>query len=292
MGKPVDLVQGTLDLLILKADRRRRRCTAGRSRSASISCSQDVLRVQQGSLYPALQRLEREGWITAEWGASENNRRARFYSLTQSRAQTSGARAGGLGAAVRRHCARAANGVTAMRCWLESRRRSVAGSGLDALDAEVSEELRFHLERQIEANIEAGMTPDEARRAAHLAIGSIEAVREESRAGRPGALRASDRPRPGVRDATASPGAGLCGHQRARRRARHRHYDRHLQRRLRRHAAAAAVPRARPARGTLDAGFRTPRSARGSIPPTIATCAAATASSKTSRSPARRRTST
>ncbi|HZM61066.1 MAG TPA: PadR family transcriptional regulator, partial [Vicinamibacterales bacterium] len=45
--------------------------------------SQDVLRVQQGSLYPALQRLEREGWITATWGASENNRRARFYSLTK-----------------------------------------------------------------------------------------------------------------------------------------------------------------------------------------------------------------
>jgi transcriptional regulator len=45
--------------------------------------SRDVLRVNQGSLYPALQRLEREGWITAEWGASENNRRARFYSLTK-----------------------------------------------------------------------------------------------------------------------------------------------------------------------------------------------------------------
>jgi putative ABC transport system permease protein len=56
------------------------------------------------------------------------------------------------------------------------------------LDAEVSEELRFHLERQIETNIEAGMRPDEARRAAHLALGNIEAIREESRSGRPGAL--------------------------------------------------------------------------------------------------------
>jgi hypothetical protein len=56
------------------------------------------------------------------------------------------------------------------------------------LDAEVSEELRFHLERQIETNIQAGMRPDEARRSAHLAIGSIEAIREESRASRPGAL--------------------------------------------------------------------------------------------------------
>ena len=45
--------------------------------------SKDVLQIQQGSLYPALRRLERRGWITAEWGESENNRRARFYSLTK-----------------------------------------------------------------------------------------------------------------------------------------------------------------------------------------------------------------
>ncbi len=82
MGKPVDLVQGTLDLLILKAIR-----TAplhGWAIAQRIAqLSQDVLRVQQGTLYPALQRLERKGWITAEWGASENNRRARFYRLTK-----------------------------------------------------------------------------------------------------------------------------------------------------------------------------------------------------------------
>jgi PadR family transcriptional regulator, regulatory protein PadR len=82
VGKPVDLVQGTLDLLILKAV-----ATAplhGWAIAQRINqLSQDVLRVQQGSLYPALQRLEREGWIKAQWGASENNRRARFYSLTK-----------------------------------------------------------------------------------------------------------------------------------------------------------------------------------------------------------------
>jgi transcriptional regulator len=82
MGKPIDLVQGTLDLLILKAIR-----TAplhGWAIAQRIAqLSQDVLRVQQGTLYPALQRLERKGWITAEWGASENNRRARFYRLTK-----------------------------------------------------------------------------------------------------------------------------------------------------------------------------------------------------------------
>ena len=82
MGKPVDLVQGTVDLLILKA--------IGPSPMHGWAIaqrinqlSQDVLRVHQGSLYPALQRLERAGWISAKWGASENNRRARFYSLTK-----------------------------------------------------------------------------------------------------------------------------------------------------------------------------------------------------------------
>jgi PadR family transcriptional regulator PadR len=82
VGKPVDLVQGTLDLLIMKA------IAAAPLHGWAIAqrinqLSQDVLRVQQGSLYPALQRLEREGWITATWGASENNRRARFYALTK-----------------------------------------------------------------------------------------------------------------------------------------------------------------------------------------------------------------
>ena len=82
MGKPVDLVQGTLDLLILKAIGPAP--IHGWAIAQRITLlSNDVLRVQQGSLYPALQRLEREGWIRAEWGASENNRRARFYSLTK-----------------------------------------------------------------------------------------------------------------------------------------------------------------------------------------------------------------
>ena len=82
MGKPVDLVQGTLDLLILKA------IAVAPLHGWAIAqrinqLSREVLRVNQGSLYPALQRLEREGWVTAEWGASDHNRRARFYSLTK-----------------------------------------------------------------------------------------------------------------------------------------------------------------------------------------------------------------
>jgi PadR family transcriptional regulator PadR len=82
VSKPTDLVQGTLDLLILKilaleplngwAIGQRLKQVSG-----------EVLQVSDGSLYPALHKLEQEGWITAEWKPSENNRRAKFYSLTR-----------------------------------------------------------------------------------------------------------------------------------------------------------------------------------------------------------------
>jgi PadR family transcriptional regulator, regulatory protein PadR len=82
MGKPTDLVQGTVDLLIMKTialEPMHGWAIAQRIRQLS----DDILQVQQGSLYPALQRLEKQGWITAAWGASENNRKARFYRLTK-----------------------------------------------------------------------------------------------------------------------------------------------------------------------------------------------------------------
>ena len=81
MGKPTDLVQGTLDLLILKTislDPMNGWAIAKRI----VQVSNNILQVQQGSLYPALHRLEHQGWIKAEWKDSENNRRAKFYSLT------------------------------------------------------------------------------------------------------------------------------------------------------------------------------------------------------------------
>jgi len=79
----LDLLQGTLDLLILRALR------AGALHGWAVSeriqqISQDALQVNQGSLYPALHRLEHRGWIKAAWGVSELGRRARFYSLTPS----------------------------------------------------------------------------------------------------------------------------------------------------------------------------------------------------------------
>jgi len=81
MTRPTDLVQGTLDLLILRTIASEK--LHGWAIAQRIQLlSHDVLQINQGSLYPALQRLERQGWIRAEWGTSETNRRARFYQLT------------------------------------------------------------------------------------------------------------------------------------------------------------------------------------------------------------------
>jgi PadR family transcriptional regulator, regulatory protein PadR len=81
MPQPADLLQGTLDMLILKAVANEpQHGWAVAQRIQQVS--NDVLQIGQGSLYPALHRLEYKGWIRAQWGASENNRKARFYSLT------------------------------------------------------------------------------------------------------------------------------------------------------------------------------------------------------------------
>jgi PadR family transcriptional regulator PadR len=84
LNKPKnDLLQGTLALLVLKT------LTQGPMHGYGItlhiqSVSKDFLRVEEGSLYPALHRMEQDGWVSAEWGASENKRRARYYRLTSS----------------------------------------------------------------------------------------------------------------------------------------------------------------------------------------------------------------
>ena len=79
--QPTDRLQGTLDLLVLRVLRQGTMHGWGISQHIQL-ISRDVLQVNQGSLYPALRRLEERGWIDAEWGVSDNNRRARFYRLT------------------------------------------------------------------------------------------------------------------------------------------------------------------------------------------------------------------
>jgi PadR family transcriptional regulator, regulatory protein PadR len=82
MSKPTDLVQGTLDMLLLKI--LALQPLNGFSISQRLKqVSGDVLQVSDGSLYPALHKLEQEGWIKAEWKTTDNNRRAKFYSLTR-----------------------------------------------------------------------------------------------------------------------------------------------------------------------------------------------------------------
>jgi len=81
VDSPLDLLQGTLDMLILKA------VSLGPLHGYGIllriqQISKDRLEIQQGSLYPALYRLEHQGWIGGEWGESENNRKAKYYRLT------------------------------------------------------------------------------------------------------------------------------------------------------------------------------------------------------------------
>jgi PadR family transcriptional regulator, regulatory protein PadR len=82
MGKPTDLVQGTLDLLILKTIALQPLHGWGIAQRIR-QISKNILQVNQGALYPALHRLEQQGWIQAQWGESENKRRAKYYSLTR-----------------------------------------------------------------------------------------------------------------------------------------------------------------------------------------------------------------
>ena len=94
MPEPLDLLQGTLDMLILKA------VSLGPLHGYGVllriqQISHQRLRIEQGSLYPALYRLEAQGWIASEWGSSENNRKAKYYRLTAAgrrRLQTEAAR--------------------------------------------------------------------------------------------------------------------------------------------------------------------------------------------------------
>jgi transcriptional regulator len=82
MGKPTDLVQGTLDLMILKTVALKPQ--HGWAIAQRIqTLSEGVLKVQQGSLYPALYRLERDGWLTARWAETATGRKAKFYALTR-----------------------------------------------------------------------------------------------------------------------------------------------------------------------------------------------------------------
>jgi PadR family transcriptional regulator, regulatory protein PadR len=137
--------------------------------------SEDVLEVEQGSLYPALHRLEDRGWVSSNWGASENNRKAKFYRLT----------AAGKKQLVRetnrrRQMARAIGLIMGeetlgrWRCrmsWLRFFRRKRS-------QAELLEEIDVYLAEEIAENVARGMSPEEARRRARIKLGNPQRVGE------------------------------------------------------------------------------------------------------------------
>ena len=150
----LDLLQGTLDLLILKT------LALGPQHGWGISqriqqISDNVLRVNQGSLYPALQRLETAGWIDSEWGASDNNRQAKFYQLTR--------RASGSCSDETAQWERMTGAVAKILAdrgrdamW----KRLIGADGVGGeLDRGLNAEVRFHIEMETEKNIAARHEP-------------------------------------------------------------------------------------------------------------------------------------
>ena len=116
-----EMVQGTLDMLILRT------LITGPAHGHTIAhviehTSENVLEVEQGSLYPALHRLEHRGWVTSYWGVSENNRKAKFYKLTAAGKEAAHGRDGSLADGGRRHRAHFGGEPVAGFDWLRSSR--------------------------------------------------------------------------------------------------------------------------------------------------------------------------
>ena len=179
----IDLPQGTLDLLILKTLALEPQ--HGWAISERIQqISSDVLQIQQGSLYPALHRLERRGWIKARWGASENNRRAKYYELTatgRKQLEAEESRLAETRAAVGPGVGDCLGGCT---CSATSFYRLRALFRRPSVEEEMDEELRAHFEREVEKCIQSGLPIDEARRRVRLEFGGLDQVKEACREAR------------------------------------------------------------------------------------------------------------
>jgi PadR family transcriptional regulator, regulatory protein PadR len=167
VAKQRDSLQGSLDLLVS-----RRRRLHGYAMSAIQGMSGDVLRVEEGSLYPALHRMEAAGWIRAEWITKENGRRARVYELTLAGNKRLGLEASGRQTVTAAGKPRSARGLI-MALW--SRIRNVFRG--DHLNGEIDEELESHIQEAIEQ----GRDPVEARRAFGSALRHREGSRDDRR---------------------------------------------------------------------------------------------------------------
>ena len=177
MAPTADLLPGTLDMLILKA------VSLGPLHGYGVllrieQITGQALTIEQGSLYPALHRLEHRGLLETEWGRSENNRRAKFYRLTAAGRKRLDEEPSRLATVCgrRRRCApREAGGDLAM--W---KRRP----GSNELNDEIDRELEHHLELRARDLTRRGLDADEARRQARLELGARPAKTEECREAR------------------------------------------------------------------------------------------------------------
>ena len=219
-------------------------CSGGRStatasarpsaRSRTTSC-----RIETGSLYPALHRLEKRGWLKSEWGVSEANQRAKYYRLTAAGKAQLVARAGSLVAARARD-----------RPHHEPGARRARSKPMRPDERDLDDEIRGHIALSVKERIERGEDPEAARLAALREFGYVPAIRDSMRARLVHPLVRRRSPRSGrtcasaMRSLRRAKGSGRHGRRHAR--ARHRRQRRHLQRRPRRAAAAARQSRRRP----------------------------------------------
>ena len=177
-----DVPYGTLDLLILKTLDTMGPMHGYRIARRIEQVAENLLRLNQGSIYPALIRLEEQGWIRTQWGISETNRKVKFYSLTRAGVEATQRRGSELGKSNRAGGEVSGGGVVmpgrSLRsrragCWLCFRKRR--------LDGELEGEILAHLELAERDARAAGLSPEEARREARRGFGGIEQMKEEHR---------------------------------------------------------------------------------------------------------------
>ena len=173
MNDQAQLLPGTLDLLILRA------VSLGPLHGYGIllrigQISGNALLIEQGALYPGLFRLVRQGLLKADWGTSENNRRAKFYELTAAGRKASARRDGQLESARGRHCFRALNATGGNMKLLDSLRVRFAANffhGAHRSNADMEDELRSHIQHRADDLERSGMARAEAERRARIEFG-------------------------------------------------------------------------------------------------------------------------